>query len=252
MVKNNHSCDNRSKLDSLLRSDVADRDPAVLESVLSYARSLAKFENALVVVSDMAAGRSHIIAGGFARNLDIGDYSREESIWERRILSLMSPEEQERKYIAELRFFHFLRHLPPRKRPDYFLMSKLRFRFTDGRIHDVLHRMFYVFDETIDAVRYAVCIYGHLTLELSGESFACDSVTGAMEGMSVITRDMILSPRERQVLALIDTGLKSAEIADRLHISPHTVSRHRQQIIARLQVKNTHEACRVAKSLHLI
>ena len=72
-----------------------------------------------------------------------------------------------------------------------------------------------------------------------------------MEGMSVITRDMILSPRERQVLALIDTGLKSAEIADRLHISPHTVSRHRQQIIARLQVKNTHEACRVAKSLHL-
>ena len=88
----------------------------------------------LVVVSDMAAGRSHIIAGGFARNLDIGDYSREESIWERRILSLMSPEEQERKYIAELRFFHFLRHLPPRKRPDYFLMSKLRFRFTDGRI----------------------------------------------------------------------------------------------------------------------
>ena len=100
MVKNNHSCDNRSKLDSLLRSDVADRDPAVLESVLAYARSLAKFENALVVVSDMAAGRSHIIAGGFARNLDIGDYSREESIWERRILSLMSPEEQERKYIA--------------------------------------------------------------------------------------------------------------------------------------------------------
>ena len=51
---------------------------------------------------------------------------------------------------------------------------------------------------------------------------------------------------------MIDTGLKSAEIAAQLNISIHTVSRHRQEIIGKLQVKNTHEACRIAKSMGLL
>lgn len=43
-------------------------------------RLWARVENALIVVSDMVEGNSHIIAGGFARNLDIGDYKQENSI----------------------------------------------------------------------------------------------------------------------------------------------------------------------------
>ncbi|MDE5899935.1 MAG: LuxR C-terminal-related transcriptional regulator [Muribaculaceae bacterium] len=51
---------------------------------------------------------------------------------------------------------------------------------------------------------------------------------------------------------IIDSGLKSSEIADRLNISIHTVSRHRQEILAKLQEKNSIEACRLAKSMELI
>ena len=58
-------------------------------------RFWASVENVLIVVSDMAEYKSHIIAGGFASNLDIGEYQQENSIWESRILSLMSPQEQE-------------------------------------------------------------------------------------------------------------------------------------------------------------
>lgn len=58
--------------------------------------------------------------------------------------------------------------------------------------------------------------------------------------------------RERQILAMVDKGMKSGEIAAQLHISIHTVSRHRQEIIGKLQVKNTHEACRIAKSMGLL
>lgn len=58
--------------------------------------------------------------------------------------------------------------------------------------------------------------------------------------------------RERQILAMIDKGMKSGEIAAQLHISIHTVSCHRQEIIGKLQVKNTHEACRIAKSMGLL
>ena len=54
------------------------------------------------------------------------------------------------------------------------------------------------------------------------------------------------------MLALIDGGLTSKEIAARLNISLHTVSRHRQEILAKLQVKSSIEACRMARSMELI
>ena len=37
-----------------------------------------------------------------------------------------------------------------------------------------------------------------------------------------------------------------------LAISPNTVSRHRQEILGKLQVKNSIEACRIARDLELI
>lgn len=252
MVRNNHFNANRRKLDELLRPEDASAGSDALCEVLSYARYLAKIENALVVVSDMAGGESHIMSGAFAQCLGVADYSRESSIWESRILSLMSPEEQEEKYMAELRFFHFLRHIPKNRRADYYLVSKLRFRYTDGQVHDVLHRMYYIYDMAKENIRFAVCIYGPLTFDFRGKSYVVNSVTGIAEEVSAAGNDSILSRRERQVLSLIDTGLKSAEIAQRLNISVHTVSRHRQEITGKLQVKNTHEACRLAKTLKII
>ena len=62
----------------------------------------------------------------------------------------------------------------------------------------------------------------------------------------------ILSAREKQVLGLIDRGMTSKEIAVTLSVSVNTVSRHRQEILGKLQVKNSIEACRVAKDLRLI
>lgn len=252
MVRNNHFTENRKTLDKLLRSESKTDGSVSLSDILANMRFWARVENVLIVVSDMAEGRSHIIAGGFARNLDIGDYQQENSIWESKILSLMSPQEQEEKYIAELRFFHYLRHLPKSKKTDYFLMAKLRFRFADGDIHDVLHRMYYIFDENGEDLRCAICIYGPLPFDFKGKSFAVNSVSGLKEELTASGNDSILSRRECQILAMIDTGMKSSEIARLLNISIHTVSRHRQEIIGKLQVKNTHEACRIAKSMGLL
>lgn len=252
MVRNNHFTENRKTLDKLLRTENSAEGGMPLSDILVNMRFWARVENVLIVISDMAEGRSHIIAGGFARNLDIGDYQQENSIWETKILSLMSPQEQEEKYIAELRFFHYLRHLSKSKKTDYYLMSKLRFRFRDGDIHDVLHRMYYIFDENGENLKYAICIYGPLPFDFKGKSFAVNSITGIKEELTASGNDSILSRRECQILAMIDTGMKSAEIARMLNLSIHTVSRHRQEIIGKLQVKNTHEACRSAKSMGLL
>lgn len=252
MVRNNHFTENRKTLDRLLRSEKQSGGCISLSEVLTYVRFWAQVENALIVVSDINDGKSHIIDGGFARNLNIEDYQRENSIWENKILSLMPEDEQEEKYIAELRFFHYLRHLPKRKKSDYYLVSKLRFQFIDGNIHDVLHRMFYIFDENEENVRYAICIYGSMPFDFKGKSHVVNSITGVKEELTASDNNKILSCRGCQILSMIDKGMKSAEIANLLNISIHTVSRHRQEIIGKLQVKNTHEACRIAKLMGLI
>ena len=56
--------------------------------------------------------------------------------------------------------------------------------------------------------------------------------------------DALLTPREREILALAKEGMFSKEISEKLNISIHTVNRHRQNIIEKLQVDNIIEAIR--------
>ena len=56
--------------------------------------------------------------------------------------------------------------------------------------------------------------------------------------------DVQLTPREREILALAKEGMFSKEISEKLNISIHTVNRHRQNILEKLQVDNIIEAIR--------
>lgn len=51
-----------------------------------------------------------------------------------------------------------------------------------------------------------------------------------------------LSAREREVLALVAEGLTNRAIAERLHMSIHTVKLHVQRILDKLQLRNRSEA----------
>ena len=112
--------------------------------------------------------------------------------------------------------------------------------------------MYYVYDDSDENVVGAICLYGPLTFDFSGKSHAVNSLTGIAEPLTSSANNAVLSKRERQILSLIESGFKSVEIADQLNISKHTVDRHRQEILAKLQVKNSIEACRLAKSMELI
>ncbi len=51
-----------------------------------------------------------------------------------------------------------------------------------------------------------------------------------------------LSPREREVLALIGEGLTTSEIAEKLVVSPGSVSTYIHRLIEKLHLKNKAEA----------
>ncbi len=61
-----------------------------------------------------------------------------------------------------------------------------------------------------------------------------------------------LTPRERDVLALVAQGSSDKEIAADLSISLHTVKTHLRNILSKLQVSSRHEAARLAKHKGLV
>lgn len=61
-----------------------------------------------------------------------------------------------------------------------------------------------------------------------------------------------LTKREVEVLKLINEGMISKEISDKLSISIHTVNRHRQNILEKINVDNAMEAINYSRKLGLI
>ena len=96
---------------------------------------------------------------------------------------------------------------------------------------------------------------GFVSKDWSAEEVA-NAVRIVGRGMSVFARQADgpatpLSPRERDVLALLGDGATNREIAERLHLSPHTVKDHTSALYRKLGVRNRAEAARRASQLGL-
>lgn len=61
-----------------------------------------------------------------------------------------------------------------------------------------------------------------------------------------------LTKRELEILKLVNEGMISKEISDKLSISIHTVNRHRQNIMEKMNVDNLLEAINYSRKLGLI
>ncbi len=227
----------------------------MLDRYKDIARNYAQMENTIAVLSDMRTNMSYIYYGKFSQTLGLDRYGNEDkvsSIWEKEIFKLIHPDDLTGKHLQELCFFHFIKRQPKKKRNDYYLTSKLRMRSGMNNYIPVLHRMFYVSIPSNGTLWLALCLYSPLSFDIPAKSLIINSVNGQITELDKQNTTKILSIREKQVLRLIDKGLTSKEIAETLSISINTVSRHRQEILNKLQVKNSIEACRVAKDLKLI
>lgn len=244
--------DSFTRIDKILKTQPYAAANITDDTLSTYASALCLLENLIVVVTDLRNNSSKIFAGGFGRAIGLPPYSTQSSIWEQNIIDMMPESEKEEKFKAELIFFHFLRRMPRQHKSQYYLATKLKFNIPDKGKVDVLHRMYYIHDLHSDSVSHAFCVYGPLCMDFPGRSVIINSVNGLREEISDHDSLKILSGREVQVLKLIGAGKSSQEIAAVLCISKHTVSRHRQEIIAKLQVKNSIEALKVAKSLNLL
>lgn len=174
-----------------------------------------------------------------------------DSIWEEDIFGRIYPDDLLKKHTRELRFLHFLKNLPEQERSNYYLEEYLQMRDSWGKYCWVLHRMFYVVAQDTGNICLALCLYN-----LSDIPFRRNGIVNSVDGtrMDIDTYDCsdLLSKREKEILALIGMGKSSKEIADELSVSVHTISRHRQNILQKLQVSNSAQAFGIASELHLL
>lgn len=246
--------------EKLLNRPFAERqdESLLLEEYKHVAHRYSKLENAIAVLSDLKSDKSFIYFGGLAEKLGIAqkDSTKEiSSIWEEDIFDKIYPDDLVKKHVLELQFFHFLKTVSIKERADYYVSSNMRMCDRSGKYVMIHHRMFYICNCPEDNLWLALCLYNYAYRELSAESpygVIVNSSTGDIVKANKQGCGNMLSKREREILALIEKGKMSKEIANLLSISKNTVDRHRQNILEKLRVKNSFEACRVAKLMNLL
>ena len=227
----------------------------LLNKYRDIACNYARMENAIAVLSDLRTNKSYIYYGKFLQILGIENNKKDSkfsSIWEEEIFNLIHPDDLASKHLQELCFFHFIKRQAKSKRTDYYLTSKLRMKTSTKSYIPVLHRMFYIPAPSKDTLSLALCLYSPLVFDISTKCIIVNSINGQITELDKQNNTKILSEREKQVLTLVDKGLASKAIAEMLSVSVNTISRHRQEILNKLQVKNSIEACRIAKELKII
>ncbi|MBW8688220.1 helix-turn-helix transcriptional regulator [Chitinophaga sp. B61] len=178
-----------------------------------------------------------------------------DSIWEEDIFSRIHPDHLLEKHLLELRFFRLLKSLPPVERADYQVNSYLRMRNNQEEYVSVQHRMFYLHSNNEGSISLALCLYNFGVNQLSPDNYhgtILNTQTGKVIKSDNQQFSNILSFREKELLQLIKIGKSSKEIAALLSISINTVNRHRQNILEKLHVRNSLEACRIADAIALL
>lgn len=229
---------------------------AVPEQYKDLARAYVRTENGIAVLSDFRENRSYIFAGKFGAAVGLEDVAMEiDAAFEEVVFGCIPPEELLERHVLELRFFQFQKSVAPAERPCYNIVCPLHFRLPGQGDIPVLHRTFYLESLPNGSIWLALCLY---TPFVGNFGAAAGQIVDNRTGLAVLpetyelTDCKLLSRREANVLALLAKGKSSKQIAEELCISIYTVYRHRQNILAALQVSNTAAAVEIGMRLRLI
>lgn len=223
------------------------------ERLCLIAQSYSICENSIAVLSNLRTGKSHIFFGKSCNILGLGKSNTMQtvdSVWEEEIYNRIHPDDWKNRCLQELTFFRRVSSFHSKEIFSWYLENTMRMCGKEGKYHYWRHRIFYFSGDGQQGISYSLCLY-NLTSEDSGAAYLINTMTGEKK-ILLTDENQLLSIREKVILQMIQSGKSSKMIADQLKISKFTVDRHRQNIIAKLRVNNTIEACHTAKRLGMI
>lgn len=228
----------------------------MLEAAKALAGGYAMATDGIAVLSDFQNNVRHIFSGRFGRTLGLPEYvENNDSAFEREVFDNIPHEELLERHILELRFFNYLKTVHTDKKTEYVASCLIHFRRADAAPTPILHTTRYLHCQPDGCVSLGLCTYVPMPLADGnmdgGIMNACTGEAVKPELYGQCDGKMI-SGRQAEILSLLAKGYGSKQIADRLNISIHTVSRHRQDILSRLNVTNTTAAVEIAIRMRLI
>lgn len=237
----------REELWARQRLAVSDIDYAVWERDKSMLHQMAKISRSCTFVVDVYECRYAYASPNFSDllgydNHKIATLERQGDYLESRI----HPDDRRQLEALQVQLGQFVYSLPAQQRNDY--CNIYSFRVRDARHqyvrvvskHQVLEQ---------DANGKAWLILGNMDISpCQKESEQVDCTVLNLKNGEMFSpplpaaRQTVLTPRETEILRLIQQGFLSKEIAHRLCISIHTVNIHRQNLLRKLGVQNSIEA----------
>ena len=166
------------------------------------------------------------------------------------------PEDLVEKRLLEYKFFQKTFSSSPEERLKYRGRCRLRMMNEKGE-YQYIDNLVQIMENTPSGSVWLIfCLYA-LSADQRTEKGIYPTIThmehGEVETLSLSEEHThILSEREKEILRCIRKGLSSKEIAATLYISVNTVNRHRQNILEKLSVGNSIEACRAAELMKLL
>ncbi|MBT2620073.1 LuxR C-terminal-related transcriptional regulator [Chryseobacterium sp. ISL-6] len=232
-------------------------DPKMsLEKYRHVAFIFSVLQNSTAILTDLKSQKNYIYHGALSEYLGIGERMTSEisdHLWKESVLNNIHPEDLKSKQTMELQLFHFLKNKPLDERLNYYLIMRIRVRAKNKEYVPLELKVFYASSQ--DSIQLVLYLYSFTSVnnqEISSSGTILDSSNGKTFSSTDFRLKNILSKREIEVLKEIASGSKSQRISEKLYISKNTVDRHRQNIIEKLNVKNSTEACHAATLMGII
>lgn len=162
----------------------------------------------------------------------------------------MHPDDREQLIAYQIEHGKFIYSLPAEERNDYEQTFQYRIQNAKGQYVNVISRQ-----QVLEKERNGKAWIIMGVIDVSPDQTPAEKIkrtvinrkTGEILAPAFTEAGNQLTKREKEILLLIRQGFLSKEIANKLSISIYTVSNHRKNILAKLNVDNVIEAINLAK-----
>lgn len=240
--------------------DMETPDNDIIKQHKQFIHFLTMINGGCAVISDLSNRKSYIDINPAAHFLGLSSeeigLNTIDSMDEDYIYRRIHPEDLVEKRFLEYKFFRKTFAMSPEERLKYRGRCRLRMMNKEDK-YQYIDNLVQIIQNTPNGnVQLIFCLYS-LSADQRPEQGIYPTITqmesGEVELFSFSEEHQnILSQREKEILRLIQKGMPSKEIATTLYISINTVNRHRQNILEKLSVSNSIEACRAAEEMKLL
>lgn len=219
---------------------------------------LAKVNNSYVYVADNQK-RKYIYMSGNLRhflNADLDGLIQSHSEGEDFLAARIHPEDWQMLRTIYVKLLEFIVNQPIEMRKDFKYITEFRGKNTHGEyVRVIMQQQILELDESGNLwLTMGIADLSHNTAPLDNVKVqVVNFITGETFPLNMFGEKELVefTPREKEILQLIKSGRHSKEISDRLCVSIHTVNKHRQNIMQKMNADNIIEAIEYARKLGL-